>query len=199
MSRVFLTDLDDFIVPSQACVNPYVAPNLTPAKHHSSQASKNTKKHGRVTLETDFSTSEFNDTPSIEPDLIRHRVGEANKKVAAVSLNDCLACSGCVTTAEAILIQEQSSDKFLQILNQSKDKKDYYVVVQISPNSRASIAEFLGMDPHELFLKISTMLKSLGVKYVLDSSAGGDVALVESGEELLQRYNSNQISFILFY
>lgn len=30
----------------------------------------------------------------------------SNKKKAIVTLNDCLACSGCITTAESILIEK---------------------------------------------------------------------------------------------
>lgn len=40
----------------------------------------------------------------VRPDLIKKGVGD----VAKVSLNDCLACSGCVTSAETVLITQQS-------------------------------------------------------------------------------------------
>lgn len=33
-----------------------------------------------------------------------------------VSLGDCLACSGCITSAEAMLIAEQSHEKVLRVL-----------------------------------------------------------------------------------
>jgi hypothetical protein len=182
---VFLSNLDDFIVPSQACVNPFVAPKIqaTTPPHIS-----RSKKHSRVTLETDFTISDFSAAPPpiVEPNLIKQRVVD-DRKVATVSLNDCLACSGCVTSAEAILIQEQSSAKFQRLLRE-KDEKDLIIVVQISPNSRASIAEFLGLHPNELFLRLATILKSHGVNYVVDSSSGADIALVESREEFLHRY-----------
>jgi hypothetical protein len=35
------------------------------------------------------------------------------KKTATVSLNDCLACSGCVTSAETVLITAQSTEEFV--------------------------------------------------------------------------------------
>jgi iron only hydrogenase large subunit-like protein len=38
------------------------------------------------------------------------------KKTASVSLNDCLACSGCVTSAETVLITQQSTQEFLNVL-----------------------------------------------------------------------------------
>ena len=41
------------------------------------------------------------------------------KKTATVSLNDCLACSGCVTSAETVLITQQSIQEFLNVLQQN--------------------------------------------------------------------------------
>lgn len=43
-----------------------------------------------------------------KPDLIKKK-----ENVAKVSLQDCLACSGCITTAETILIETQSIQEFL--------------------------------------------------------------------------------------
>lgn len=34
-----------------------------------------------------------------------------------VTLGDCLACSGCITSAEAVLISEQSHEKVMQVLD----------------------------------------------------------------------------------
>jgi hypothetical protein len=213
---VFLTNLDDFIVPSQACVNPLVASKMTAVTDGGDAFNSNrnkvgvgmrasNKKHARVTLETDFSTSDFDDLSlsvpvatsvrkfaNNEPDLIKSRVSldqggsGAKKTVATVSLNDCLACSGCVTSAETILIHEQSTDKFMQFLSEKQDQQ-LVVVVQISPNSRASIADALGLPVVEFFLRVAAALKAMGVDYVVDSAAGNDVALVESREEFLQR------------
>ena len=35
---------------------------------------------------------------------------------AQITLNDCLACSGCITSAEHILITEQSQDELYSVL-----------------------------------------------------------------------------------
>lgn len=200
---VFLNNLDDFIAPSQACVNPLVngtASSTVPSSTNTSggvNLNRNSKKHGRVTLETDFSKSDFDEVgvSYSEPDLIKSRLVPSSssggtsssdvKKIATVSLNDCLACSGCVTSAEAVLIQEQSSDKLVQLLEEKRT--DHCIVVQISPNSRASIAEFLNLSSVDFFLRAAAILKQIGVHYVLDAAAGNDVALMESREEFLQR------------
>jgi hypothetical protein len=197
---VFLNNLDDFIIPSQACVNPFVLGTATvdsttaseqPGQLKLNSVSLNSNKNKgkqKITLgfsdDNDFKTSVI---PQSEPNLIRQKASAIvpQKTVAAVSLTDCLACSGCVTSAESVLIQEQSFTKFLQILEEGNP--EVTVVLMISPNSRASIAQFLGLSKEELFLKLATILKSHGVKYVIDAASGADIALIECREEFLSR------------
>jgi iron only hydrogenase large subunit-like protein len=88
---------------------------------------------------------------------------------ASVSLADCLACSGCVTSAETVLIQEQSIDK----LTSKLDASDSTMVVIISPQSYTDFAIRFNISPAEAFLKLSCMFKSLGVQYVIDATTGG--------------------------
>lgn len=53
-----------------------------------------------------------------------------------VSLNDCLACSGCVTSAETVLLEAQSVGE----LSTKLTEPGAIVVVSVSPQSRASLA-----------------------------------------------------------
>jgi len=53
-----------------------------------------------------------------------------------VTLHDCLACSGCVTSAETVLLQHQSTAEFLAKLSEPGAS----VVVSISAQSRAALA-----------------------------------------------------------
>lgn len=97
-----------------------------------------------------------------------------------------------MTSAETVLIQEQSYLKLLDKIDSNKNRdrdsdNKLVIVVAISPNSRASIAHFLGMDASECFLRIASVLKSLGVMYVVDAAAAGDVALMEAREEFVKR------------
>jgi iron only hydrogenase large subunit-like protein len=143
---VFLNSLDDFITPAQACINPFVlnrkedVPSVPAAK---------------VTLQTDFSKTQFEKIVPKKPDLIKSKASEASKgqKVAAVSLNDCLACSGCVTSAETVLIQEQSYQKLLDRI-MSNNKEDL-IVVCISPQSVASVTSFLNTGLIEITIYIT--------------------------------------------
>lgn len=90
---VFLSNLDDFIAPSQACVNPLVSAKLeSNGTDTGSNVANLGGKDKRVTLSNDFSKTEF-DEVAVQPNLIRTTVGTGGaKKVASVSLNDCLAC-----------------------------------------------------------------------------------------------------------
>ena len=92
---VFLNNLDDFIAPSQACVNPLVSSKLQPMVI-SSQEGAAASRGPRVVLMNDDSTNDFDASvrrpiASLQPDLIKTKVTDA-KRVATVSLNDCLAC-----------------------------------------------------------------------------------------------------------
>ena len=96
-----------------------------------------------------------------------------------------------MTSAETVLIQEQSYRRLLDKIDSSNRVSDsdnkLIIVVAISPNSRASIAHFLDMDASECFLRIASVLKSIGVTYVVDAAAAGDVALMEAREEFVKR------------
>jgi iron only hydrogenase large subunit-like protein len=40
---------------------------------------------------------------------------------AKISLDDCLACSGCVTSAETVLINQQSIDELFKVIEKNKE------------------------------------------------------------------------------
>ena len=80
----------------------------------------------------DFTTSNEN---KIRPDLIK----SGTAKIGAVTLQDCLACSGCVTSAETILIQQHSADEVLKLFEHAKETP---IVVAISPQCVSSVTEW---------------------------------------------------------
>jgi len=105
----------------------------------------------------------------------------------SVTLNDCLACSGCITSAETVLISAQSKEEFLRQLALSNK----IGVVSISPQSRASIADYYGLSPKQTLHKLTTFFKQLGISYVFDISSSRDLALIEMRQEFIQRYLNN--------
>ncbi|XP_013601476.1 PREDICTED: protein NAR1 [Brassica oleracea var. oleracea] len=100
-----------------------------------------------------------------------------------ISLKDCLACSGCITSAETVMLEKQSLDEFLSALTKGKD-----VIVSLSPQSRASIAVHYDISPLQVFKKLTTFLKSLGVKAVFDTSCSRDLVLIEACNEFVNRF-----------
>ncbi|GAQ90605.1 ferredoxin hydrogenase [Klebsormidium nitens] len=162
---VRVADLNDFIAPSQACVV-----NLKGQKQ-SEEEQQGQAKDGLVQIQArkiDF------------PQVRKAATDEAIK----VSLHDCLACSGCITSAETVMLQQQSTDEFVQRLSSATQA----VVVSLSPQSRASLATHYGITPLQAFRKLTGFLKSLGVRAVFDTSCSRDLSLLESCQEFVDRY-----------
>lgn len=118
--------------------------------------------------------------------------GEAQKlEKAKISLNDCLACSGCITSAESVLISQQSHEELCKVLALNKAaaaNEQKLVVVSVSPQSRASLAARCKMGVLETAKKLTTFLKSLGVHYVFDTTFSRNFSLLESQREFVKRF-----------
>lgn len=100
-----------------------------------------------------------------------------------VNLQDCLACSGCVTSAETVLLEHQSTGELLSALKSNKT-----VIVSVSPQSRSSLGVLHQLSPSETAGKLVHFLKSLGVSVVLDTTSSRDIALLEAAQEFTARY-----------
>ncbi|XP_027512462.1 cytosolic iron-sulfur assembly component 3 [Corapipo altera] len=163
-----LTDLDDFIGPSQECIKPVKVEK---------QAGKAAAK---IRIEADGSYFQ------IDQD------GGAQKlEKAKITLNDCLACSGCITSAESVLITQQSHEELCKVLAGNKaaaPNEQKLVVVSVSPQSRASLAAKCKMGVLETAKKLTTFLKSLGVHYVFDTTFSRNFSLLESQREFVRRF-----------
>jgi iron only hydrogenase large subunit-like protein len=140
---VKIADIDDYITPSQNCIKPI-------------SNSKTTTKGKQIMIE-----SEEQDSVKLKPDLIKLK---DNKTTAKVSLADCLACTGCVTTAETLLIQAQSVDEFLK----NTMDKDTLSIVCISPQSVLSFAYYHGVSDIEAMDMLCKALQLAGVEFVLN-------------------------------
>jgi iron only hydrogenase large subunit-like protein len=127
-------DLNDFISPGVACIKPVeTLPAATPA-HDANET--------EVILDGQYPSS-----------------GAAGAAPAEISLTDCLACSGCVTSAEAVLVSLQSHAEVLSMLDAAPALKvvgsgtdgGFFVqgleneeaklfVASVSPQARANLA-----------------------------------------------------------
>ncbi|NXN41745.1 NARFL factor, partial [Rhinoptilus africanus] len=161
-----LTDLDDYIGPSQECIKPVKVEK------------KPGKAAAKIRIEADGSYFQINQD------------GGAQKlEKAKITLNDCLACSGCITSAESVLITQQSHEELCKMLNFNKvgDKPEQkLVVVSVSPQSRASLAARCKMGVLETAKKLTAFLKS--VHYVFDTTFSRNFSLLESQQEFVKRF-----------
>lgn len=104
-----------------------------------------------------------------------------------VSLHDCLACSGCVTSAETVLLQHQSTGELLQRLADGT----WTVVVSLSPQSVAALAALHGLSAADCAARLATFLRRLGARAVFDIAAARQLALAEAAAEFVQRYRTS--------
>ncbi len=161
MASPFLTDLNDFISPSQACIKP-----VQPAK----------KKSGEEELSVSLDTE-----PVADP--------------VTISLNDCLACSGCITSSESVLVNQQTFLQLKEALNLKHEAlkagkpAPQLIVVSVSPQTTAAIASRYNLTATEAFVSISAYFKSLGVDFVFDTVLARDISLYECGLEFLDFYS----------
>jgi len=94
-----LGDLDDFMAPSLECIKPpEIVKNEDSAKVNLNDDTANINSVAAKSLSLVTSQA-----PIVKPrpNLIK----SGADKIAQISLVDCLACSGCVTSAETVLIQ----------------------------------------------------------------------------------------------
>ncbi|KAI1190520.1 iron only hydrogenase large subunit domain-containing protein [Nemania serpens] len=131
-------DLNDFISPGVACIKPVETLPAVPE-----QPNEGGLEH-EVVIDGQQSTT-------------------ATGAPAQISLTDCLACSGCVTSAEAVLVSLQSHNELLNVLDQApalqirRDGVDGTIrieglenpdsklfVASVSPQTRASLAALVG-------------------------------------------------------
>ncbi|GAM24614.1 hypothetical protein SAMD00019534_077890, partial [Acytostelium subglobosum LB1] len=161
-----LTELDDFITPSQECIKP--------VEILRTKVCKGTNVH----IESDGTYMEVGDD------------GQKSKmEKATITLNDCLACSGCITSAESVLITAQSTAEFMSVLAKNAESRQYTVVVSLSPQSRASIAAHFGVSSKTAQARLESFFQqTLKVDYVFDTGFSREFSLLESCAEFVARF-----------
>ncbi|KYO30827.1 cytosolic iron-sulfur assembly component 3 [Alligator mississippiensis] len=163
-----LADLDDYITPSQECVKPIKVEK------------KPGKAAAKIRIEDDGSYFQINQDG-----------GTKKLEKAKITLNDCLACSGCITSAESVLITQQSHEELYKALSFNKTaapSEQKLIVISVSPQSRASLAVRFKMNPLETAKKLTAFLKNLGVHYVFDTTFSRNFSLLESQREFVKRF-----------
>jgi iron only hydrogenase large subunit-like protein len=229
MSAVFLSNVDDYLGPSQACVNPLFStdkptaapfPLEQPARTSSSNETSSTtgivvprKRIRRPVVVGSISVSSSSPLPPPLP---------PPTTAVQASLADCLACSGCVTTAETVLLEEQHSldiirDQFMHHHNHHHHhsntsegtKQKYILVATISPASWADLVRHMlagtatrsttkrqeQTQPTTIILQqqlASLLHQTMGVCVVMDGNVPLQWARQEAAEEFCRAWRNNK-------
>ena len=207
---VKLADLNDYLGPSQSCVKPMMkAKDDEKAGPSPTRPNPNQGPTVRIEMEVDIRSPPRSSSSSSSSTLLpvvgrgghfAQMKEDREKKTATVSLNDCLACSGCVTSAETVLIQQQSLDQLKQVLQLMRDTPPSppsppaprMVVMSLSPQSRASLAHHYSLSPLDTARKLTTFLHSVGISDLFDASSTLDFSLLEAQREFVAHYHATR-------
>ena len=166
-----LTDLDDFITPSQDCIKPVeVNKKVT------------TNKGAKIKIEADGSY--FEETA----------LGPKKLEKASITLADCLACSGCITSAETVLIEQQSADQIYRIFQEKAEavkegrSNAPFIVFSLGLQPILSLGQKESLSVQDSAEKLAGFLKDLGADLVLETKLAEDWSILEQQQELLRKY-----------
>ncbi|KAI8969567.1 iron hydrogenase [Trametes punicea] len=183
-----LTDLNDFITPSQACIKPVEQTNKPESQDPGAAATQ---------IQVDSSGSYYE--VSVKGSAAGKSAGSTKQKLttAEISLNDCLACSGCITSAESVLITMQSHTEVLNFLENnppSSSPSHKVPVISIAPQSLASFAASLSSTSSQDVSLLQVLRRvrafctsALGFAHVYDTTFARHVALLEHAREFQER------------
>ncbi|EKM54461.1 uncharacterized protein PHACADRAFT_185384 [Phanerochaete carnosa HHB-10118-sp] len=182
-----LTDLNDFITPSQACIKPVEQTNGIVPERDGGAAS--------TEIRVD-STGSYYEVSASDP---KADSGTQRKlQTAEISLNDCLACSGCITSAESVLISMQSHTEVLNFLANNPEDiclSHKVPVISIAPQSLASLAASISSSSkaqpvslQQVYRRVEAFCtKVLGFQHVYDTTFARHLALLEHTREYKER------------
>lgn len=101
----------------------------------------------------------------------------------SISLQDCLACAGCITSSEEILLSRQSYSVFMDTWRQVSNERE--LAVSISPQSRISLANYFEMPMDEFLLCLMNFFKVyFGCKYFVGTQIGRNITIYRTNQLL---------------
>ncbi|KAK9377116.1 iron hydrogenase [Lipomyces chichibuensis] len=177
-------DLNDFIGPGLACINPVVV--------------NRSDTNGPTEIQIDASGNPVE--VSIDDGSSNATAKTATQLTPAqINLSDCLACSGCITSAESVLVSLQSHTELLSVLRQARGQRDPKDVndmgvmkskrvfaASISHQSRSSLAAAFNISVDIVDAKLMTLFRDvLGFQYLVGTGVGRQVSLAYSAQEVL--------------
>ncbi|CAO1618402.1 unnamed protein product [Parajaminaea phylloscopi] len=198
-----LTDLNDYLGPSQACIKPVEGKDAPQADAEPSEVEGGAATQIAVESNGVYEVAPLaagsRDAASTQPQTRARTKLEA----AEISLNDCLACSGCVTSAESVLIGMQSLDEVRKIVaeNRAEPASPRTMVASIAPQCLASLSARHSLSSsstsslEETFIPLDALLKridyflrtSFDFAAVTDTTFARHIALREHEREFVER------------
>lgn len=159
-------DLNDFITLGAACIKP---PTV-------SKPADDSNENLEVEVQID------NDGNGLE---VSKDGTTTNLSAAQISLADCLACSGCITSAEEILVAQHSHDELVKALKNNTDK---LFVASVSHQARASLATAFNLKVEDIDrLLINLFINQMGFKAVVGTSLGRKLSLVNESFNIINK------------
>ncbi|KAG8734521.1 Cytosolic Fe-S cluster assembly factor nar1 [Ceratobasidium sp. 423] len=170
-----LTDLNDFITPSQACIKP--VEEVKPQQQAENVAT----------------TQIGIDSAGVYYEEGHHDSGRKKLQQAQISLNDCLACSGCITSAESVLISMQSHEEVLKAVESNPgpphpDHKTF--IMSIAPQCLASLAASISPSAttQQILRRVEAFVSNtMGFSHVYDTTFARHLTLLEHTREFFER------------
>lgn len=162
-------DLNDFLTPGIACIKP-------------TEVKKSSSPSGPAEIEISIDGAPVEVVVSQEDSTESRKTLEA----AQISLSDCLACTGCITSAEEVLVAQHSHTQVLKALRDPDHTKTF--VVSISHQVRASLATAFNLDTDTIDIKLKDLfVNKLGFKYVVGMEIGRAIAIEAGINEVVSR------------
>lgn len=150
MSLLSEEDLNDFISPALACTKPTEI--------------KKTKIKNNVNDKGEYEVG------------VDEGEDETLEKVT-ITLSDCLACSGCITSSEEIMLQQQSHGVFLEAMSKC-DINTTKLAVSISPQCRLSMATYYGVEIDEFDKGFARFFKEkFNAVYIVGTQLGRNISI----------------------
>src|SRR5579859_4643362 len=102
--------------------------------------------------------------------------------------------SGCITSAESILISQQSTAEVASTIEREMALPPHSrarFVASLSPQSRASIAAYYNISMQSAYLKLHTFFTQiLPFEAVFDTNIGREISLVEGARDFQSRWKA---------
>lgn len=101
---------------------------------------------------------------------------------------DCALCGQCITHCPTGALQARNDKPNLFTYNGPMRNRDTISVVQVAPAVRTSWGESFGLSREFATpKKLATILRMMGFDYVLDTTYGADLTIMEEASEFLER------------